>query len=208
MLSPLIWLAIVGFAVIMGFGVLYVRKMKKMRIPCFIVTNIGEGKISGQMTKAGWFKSKTIIFGLYDWKGEEKLKTKDGRIIQGGKSDYYHEINEKVGLIVRRKDDDPKILLPIKKIHYENEDLLMEIAPVDYRDASNVIISSSESEMKGRWNQIIEWLMLGGTIVFALIAIIVITQMVKQGQAEAKDLILEAGRIVQEASSKVSTSAP
>ena len=40
---------------------------------------------------------------------------------------------------------------------------------------------------------IIQWVMFGGVIIFALVSIILITQMVQRGQAEATKLILKAG---------------
>ena len=51
------------------------------------------------------------------------MKHKDGRTIQSGSSEDFHEIDGKRGIIVIRKSDDPSIMLPLNKIGsslYEN----------------------------------------------------------------------------------------
>ena len=193
--TPLIWVVIVGGSIIIVFGVLRMKKAKQLFLPCLVFIDIGRKKVHVQLTRAGWFKSKPLIMGLFG-KGEESLKTKDGRTIQGGSSVDYQEFNGKSAIFVKRKDNDPKILVPISKIENTNDELLTQIAPADYRDASNDILRSAENEMKGKWEKIVEWILLGGIIIFALVSIIIITQMVSRGQKEAADLILEAGRIV------------
>ena len=65
------------------------------------------------------------------------------------------------------------------------------IAPSDYRDASNEIIGASQKEMKGRWDQIMQWILLGGVIIFAMVSIILITQMVSKSQQGVSDLYLQ-----------------
>jgi uncharacterized protein YybS (DUF2232 family) len=43
-----------------------------------------------------------------------------------------------------------------------------------------------------------QWVFWGGIIIFSFIAIAMIVNMVKSGQTEAKDLILEAGNLRQD----------
>ena len=195
LLSPLIWFVIIFGLIFVAFGILYVRKKKKLNIPCLIFTDLGSGKQGIEITKAGWFKSKSIILGLLDISGEQIMRIKDGRKVQGGSSIDFHEIKGKRGLLLKRKDDDPKVLVPLTRMETTNLELIAAIAPADFRDASNDILRSSEKEMKSKWEQYLPAMLIGGTIIFALVAIIIITQMVKNGQAEAADLIREAGRM-------------
>jgi len=193
----LFWAVILFFMLLIAFGILVIRKNKKLQYFTAIITDIGGGKIGLEMskkTRSGWFKSGTFLFGLFDYGREEYLKTKDGRKIQCGSSVDFHEINGRRGLIVKRKDDDPHILVPLTKIEISNLKLIGVIAPADFRDASVDIIKQAVKETKPQWEQIVQWIMLGGVIIFALISIILITQMVQRGQAEAKELILAAGQ--------------
>jgi|TARA_Y100000310_G_scaffold3308_1_gene4228 hypothetical protein len=222
------------------FGSLVVRKKKKLIYPAIELTDLGAGKIGFTRHKAGWFKTRTIFFGLFDYGGEDILKLKDGRVIQSASSEDFHDIDGKRGLLITRKSDDPAILVPINKAgtsdNYEGKDkklvkrfldlvkkpitpverkedpkftpvkamelinpkLLLEIAPADYRDASSKIVFDAEKETRDKWEKLTPLLVFGTMAIVFLITIILIVQMVKQGQTESKDLILEAGRISSE----------
>lgn len=208
--TPLIWIVIVFILGLLTLGMLWYRKNKKLQYPTVVVTNLGQRKVGLELTKSGWFKKKSIIFGLWDWKGEQVLKVKDGRRIQQGGAEDFHEFNGRRALIVKRKSDDPKILVPLRTLVVSNNDLLAEIAPADYRDASNEILRSAESEMKEKWKQILDYIVIGGIIVFALISIIVITQMVQKSQKEVGSLIREVATKCECSglSAKASTYAP
>ena len=124
-------------------------------------------------------------------------------------------------MLVIRKSDDPAILVPvnkagtsdkykienkklvaIKRMEVANLSLLTEIAPADYRDASVKIISNTEKETRNKWEKIAPYLVFGMMAIIFMITIILIVQMVKQGQTQAKDLILEAGKIVANSGTK------
>jgi hypothetical protein len=193
MTSFLFWFVLAGVLGIVSIGALWIRKKRKLKFNTIILSDLGEGKMGVENTKAGWFKSRTTFFGLWDYGREEYLKIKDGRKIQAGSSEDYHDVNGRRGLIVYRKSDDNLILVPISKMKVINEQLLLKVAPADFRDASVDIVRQAERETRGKMDQIIQWILLGGIIIFALVSIILITQMVQRGQAEAKDLILQAG---------------
>jgi len=112
-LSPLIWIIVIFFLVFAGLGSLWVRKQKKLCYSCIVVRNTGNGKIDLKTMKAGWFKTNSMLGGLWDYGMEEELRTGGWRCpvdkIQGGSTVDFHEINGKRGLICRRKDDDPKV---------------------------------------------------------------------------------------------------
>lgn len=210
-------------------GYLLLRKGKKLIYPLIILTDLGAGKmgINARLKKgAGWFKKKTFFFGLYDYGGEDVLRTWDKREVQNASSEDFHDINGKRGLVVVRKSDDPAILLPINKAGTTNKyqsgkdgdlipvksmkitniDLLSQIAPADYRDASTKIIENDTKETMSKWEKVLPFIAMGGLAIIVLICIIFIVQMVKTSQDQAKDLILEAGRLVLDVSKNVQTS--
>lgn len=210
--SFLFWVILVFVIVVAVFGTLVIRKKKKLQYEVLEITNLGNDKVGIKKTKAGWFKTQTLLFGLWDYAGEEILKVKDGREIQKGSSEDFNEIFGKRGLIVARKPDDPKILLPVSRMRLtsKSNDMLMAIAPGNYRDASTRIIDRAVTENKGKLERFLPAIIFGTMAIIFLVAIILITQMVKSGQTEASNLIIQAGQIVSQASNNVlaSTVAP
>jgi len=196
--SAFFWLALGLIIVGTSVGALVIRKRRKLTIPFILLTDLGRKKAGvsfGKKNIAGYFKHHTTFFGLYDYGQEEVCKTKDGRQILNMSSEDYHEINGKMGLILQRSPEDPRILVPISKCQLTNETILNTIAPADYRGTVVDIIKKAEKETADRTAQIVQWATWGGIIIFGFIAILLITQMVQRGQTEAKDLILEAGRL-------------
>lgn len=196
--SLFFWLILIIILVVISFGALIIRRSRKLTIPYIEVTDLGRKKAGvkfGRNQKAGYFKHNVTFFGLYDYGYEEICKTKDGRTILNVSSEDFHEINGKMGLIVQRSPEDPRILVPLTKVQVENGALLNTIAPADYRGVVVDIIKKAEKETQDKVDKIMQWVMWGGIIIFGFISIILITQMVKNGQTEAKDLILEAGRM-------------
>ena len=248
--SFMFWGIALFLLLITTFGSLAVRKRRKLIYPAIELTDLGAGKVGFKSYKAGWFKTKTMFFGMFDYGGEDVLRLKDGRQVQNASSEDFHEINGKRGLLIVRKSDDPAILVPankagtsdkyeqkeimkkgkdgklkgtgkfklmpspvkaISRMEVTNLELLTEIAPADYRDASVKIINNAEKETQAKWEKLAPILVFGTMAIVFMITIILIVQMVKQGQAEAKDLILEAGRIAVDSARNTvapSTSAP
>lgn len=188
-IKPVIWLGVILVLGLLTIGMLWVKKKKKLQYPTFVITYLGNKKVGIELSRSGWFSKKQVFFGLWEVKGEQVLKLKDGRRIQGASSVDFHDFNGKRCLLVRRKDDDPKVLIPIRDVDIEGDKLMAAIAPADYRDASNEIIKSAENEMREKWKQILDYIVLGGIIIFALVSIIIISQMVTRSQQEASDLI-------------------
>jgi hypothetical protein len=176
--SGFFWFAVLGIIVIVGIGSLYVRKRLRLQYPAYVLADVGSKKAGIESTKAGWFKNKTFFFGLWDYGSETYLYTADGRKVQGGSSGDFHEINGKRGLLLKRKDDDPKILIPIPEVEMDkaSKALILSIAPADYRDASVQLIRQAENETKGKWEQIIQWILFGGLVIAYLVTMIVMSQ--------------------------------
>lgn len=229
--SLFFWLGVILVLVISTFGYLFMRKRKKLIYPLVVLTDLGAGKIGAKIRLkrgAGWFKKKSMFFGLFDFGGEDILRTWDKREIQNASSEDFHDINGRRGIICIRKSDDPSILLPVNKAgtsnRYEikggilvpvknlkviNIELLNEIAPADYRDASSKIIDNAEKETMSKWEKLAPYVVFGFLGIIFLVCIIFIVQMVQHGQAEAKDLVLKAGQMaVDNARNTVTSGAP
>ena len=199
-LSPLIWILVIFFMILAGLGGLWVRKQKKLEYQCLVLRNTGNGKMDIKKFKAGWFKTNSMLFGLWDYGMEEELRTGGFRKpvdkIQGGSTIDFHEIDGKRGLVCRRKDDDPKILVPLSKLEVQNDHLLASIASADLRDAAVNIIKKAEHETRNRTAEIVQWVLMGGVIILALVVIIMSYQFVSKAQADSWARLIEAGQIV------------
>ena len=196
--SLFFWLAVALLLVGVTFGILIIRKSRKLSNPIIEITSLGRGKVgikSGRKLKGGWFKHNSTFFGLFDYGHEEVFKLKDGREILNLSSEDFQEINGQMGIMVMRSPEDPKILVPINKVRCENDELLTKIAPAEYRGVVVDIIKKAEKETSDKLDKIMQYAFWGGMILFSFISIILITQMVKNGQTEAKDLMLQAGQI-------------
>jgi len=200
LLSPLLWIIIIFLLTLFIIGALWLRKQKKLQYSCIVLRNTGNGKVDLKIMKAGWFKTKSMLGGLWDYGLEEELRTGGFRQpndkIQGGSTIDFHEINGKRGLICRRKDDDPKILVPLTRLEVENDKLLATIASVDLRDAAVNIIKKAEHETRNRTAEIVQWVLMGGVILLVLVVTIMSYQFVSKAQAESWERLIQAGEIV------------
>ena len=200
MLSPVIWIVVIFFLIFVMVGGLWIRKQRKLEYSCIVLRNTGNGKVDLKTMKAGWFKTNSMFFGLWDYGLEEELRTGGFRKpidkIQGGSTIDFHEINGRRGLICRRKDDDPKILVPLTRLEVENDDLLASVASVDLRDAAVNIIKRAEHETRSRTAEIVQWVLMGGVILLVLVVVIMSYQFVSKAQAESWERLIEAGKIV------------
>jgi len=214
MMSWGFWLFLVVILVGVGFGSLYMLKKGKFKFPALIFVNNGNGKVGVQFTRAGWFKSKKLLGGLYDYSGERRIEVKDGRIVQQGSSSDFHEINFRVGLLLQEKEDDPKILVPLRKCEIDNKsrELLMQIAPADYRDACSKIISDAEKESLSKWETMAQVVVFGLVAMILFISIILTIQYAKNTMADAnaihKDALGFYDKVLQRTSTVASTTAP
>jgi len=183
--SMLFW----GAIVLLMFGVfivaLIVRQKRRFIFPCLEIVSLGQGKVSIQVTKAGWFKKRRFFFGLLESGGEQELICKDlKRKIHSISSTDYHEINGKRGVICKRKDDDPDVLVPIDNVQFADLHLLMRVAPADYRDAAVDILESKRKETMSWLEKNSPLLVSIGIFIFGLIALIIIFNFAK-GESSA-----------------------
>jgi hypothetical protein len=200
------WLLIAVVVLGISVGSLAMRKKAKYVFPAIIVTDNGNGKVGIRFTRAGWFKSKKLFGGLIETGGERRLEVKDGRIVQKGSSADFHEIGFKTALILIEKPDDPKILLPVDRcvLTADSKNILMRIAPSDYRDACSKIISDAEKESMSKWTEIAQMLVFGFIDVVLFISIILVIQYVKNTMAEAVALHREALQFYERSADRLS----
>lgn len=192
LVSPLIWFVVVIVFVAATFGYVWIRKKRKLIYTCLEIVKYKGGKAGFNEIKAGWFGKKKTLKNWWDY-GEEQVETQDGDKILNFSTEDFQEINGKRGIVVARDPVNPDILVPITTVSFKGEEMLAEIAPAEYRDAAVDIIKDADRETSDWTKQLIQWVLLGMLIIASLVSIIVITQMVKNGQQEAANLILEAG---------------
>lgn len=174
--SGLFWLVMTILLTIGILLILVVNKRRRLRWNVLELLSFGNGKVGINKIRAGIFKKKTSVFGLWDYGYENVIKCNDGRIIIEGTTDDLHDIMGKKGFIVRRKDDDPKILVPISKVTWKNEAPLFEIAPADFRDASVNIVDSATKETQTWADKYLPYIMLGGMVIFFIVGFILASQ--------------------------------
>lgn len=193
-INPLLWLVIIIIMIAGGFFILWIRKKRKLEFQTIEMMDIGDGKFAFNTIKSGWFGKKTFFFNLVDW-GEKILKTQDNLEIKDFSTEDYHEVNGKRGVVCYRDPYRQNMIVPINRLQVKNKELVAQIAPADYTNTSVDIIKEATKETKDWKEQLFMWLAIGGIVIFALVSIIIITQMVKNGQKDAADLIVKAGAV-------------
>jgi hypothetical protein len=187
-ITPLFWLLLI-FAIIGGlFLILYIRKRRSLKYVGIEKTEYG----FNTGVKCGWFGINSYLNGLWTT-GREVMKTLDGEIIEEFSEKFFVEVDGNRGILFYRDPLNRK-LFPLSGLKVENSEIVSKIPPAEYIDASLRIIQEADQETKDWKDKLLMWGAVAGIIIFALIAVILITQMVKNGQKEASDLILEAGK--------------
>lgn len=190
--SGLFWT--VGAIVILVFIAYFYLAMKrrsKLKYGCLELVPFGNGKAGLNRLKAGIFKTKSMLGNLIDYGTENVCKAEDGRRILNAKTSYLHDIMGKKGFICIRKPDDPKILVAVKKLRFDNLDLMMEIAPADFRDASANIVNDAIKETTGTWEKILPYLAIGVIVVLVIISIIINQQMTNNTINKVGDILIK-----------------
>jgi len=194
--SMLFWAIIAFVFVLVAVGFLYIKKQFSYKFPVCEVVGVGDGKVMLEYSKAGWFKKKSLFFGLIQTGGEQEMCVKrGGRKVQQVSSMDYHDINGKRGLIVKRKDDDPEVLVPLSRFEVKNERLLSEIAPADYRDAAIDILDEKRKETLTWWDENKSTLLLAGVIIFSLISLIIIFNFAKGESAAWREAMTKINQL-------------
>jgi hypothetical protein len=191
-LNPLLWLVIIVFIIGFIFIFLKIKRKRAMKYPALEIVDLGNGKMGLNFLKCGWIGTKLYLKG-YWWKGREVMRTDAMEEILLFSEEDFQEVNGKRGVVFYR-DPITRTLVPINKMHVKNKELVAAIPAGDYVDNAISIVKEAEKETSDRLQQMIMWAVFGGIIIFALVSIIVITQMVKNGQDKAAALIVESGK--------------
>lgn len=191
-INPLVWLIILVGMIGFIFMFLKIRRKRRMKFEGIEMVDLGKGHYGFNVVPCGWIGIKLWFRGLW-WTGREVMRTTDNEIIMQFSEEDFQEVNGKRGIIFAR-DPVSRMLFPINKIRMENKELMATIPPAEYIDEAIAIVKDAEKETTDWKQKAIMWAVMGGIVIFALIAIIVITQMVKNGQKEAADLITSAGK--------------
>lgn len=215
LVSPFIWIVFIFIFLVGTFGILWIRRKRKLIYSILEFVDYENGKTGINLMKGGYYGKKKALRGWWDY-GEEQLETQDGDRILNFSTQDFHEFNGKRAIVVARDPVNQDILAPISKVKIKGQQMLAEIAPAEYRDAALDIINEADRETSDWTKRVIEWVLFGMVIIFALVAIIVITQMVKQGQATAAKLIVDAGdtclksakEVCQSLANQISSGAP
>lgn len=206
-INPMIWLLIIFFSIGVIILFLFWRKKRKLIFASAEITNLGNGKTNINFLgnkSCGWFGKNWWGPGkLWDY-GDKVMRTKDGDIIEAFSEEDFQEVNGQRGVIFYR-DPERHLFLPINKLLIDeaSQRLAASIAPAIYTEVSADILRKAEEETKNTWEKIMPVLMFGLVVIFALVAVIVITQMVKHGQTEAANLITKGQEICLESAKSV-----
>ena len=189
--SGLFWLII---AILLTIGVtilLVIQKRRKLKYNCLELVKYGNGKVGINKLTAGIFKKRTAIFGLWDYGNENCIKCDDGRLILEATTDDLMDILGKKGFLVRRKDDDPKILVPITKVNWKGEEALFAIAPADFRDAAINIIDTAIKETQTWADKYLPYIMLAGMVIFFIVGFILASQFFNRTVDKAGEILIK-----------------
>ena len=186
-----LWLAVFLGAIILFTGFLLFLRWGKMKFPALEQIGIGNDKVSIKIKKAGWMKSYRTFFGLIERGGSEDMYLNDGRKVLNFSSTDFHDINGKPGIICRRHETDPKMVVPISTVKISNPELIEAIAPADYRDAAIDFMKKAERETMGWWEQNWQVIMNYAILFFGIIMLIVLANVVGQQLSEARTFYIK-----------------
>lgn len=206
LLNPLVWVVVILVLVVFVFTVIKLRKRRKLAYPAAEIVDLGSGKTSINFIGsrgAGWFGKNRIFFGLWD-KGDEVMRIKDMTIVEQFSETDFQEVNGRRGVVFYRHPVN-KNLLPISKMEVVNAELLNTLAPIEFMETAVDIIKANEIETRDKWEKWAPVLVLAGVIIFAVISLIIVSQVFKHSITEASDLVLSAGKTCLESAKSVCT---
>lgn len=205
-LMPIFWIILLFGFIFGALLFLYIRKRRRLIYNGIEVVDLGKNKVSFNNIKCGWFGKKSWIRGLIWW-GEEVLKTDSGEVIHEFSTEDFQEVDGKRAPICYRDPLNQNILVPLNKVKFVNKELVADIAPASYRDVAIDIFNDATKETTDWKDKIIQFAGWALVIIFSLIAIIVIVQMVKNGQDKSAELLLNAGKEGAEACKQICANA-
>ena len=192
-INPLVWLILIIVCAGGVWAILWFRRKRRFLYPVAEIVDLGRGHgaINCDL-KAGYFGKKSYFGGLW-WSGEEVVKTNLGDTIEDFSTEDFQEVNGERGIVCYRDPLRRNVLVPINKFEIKNKELVANIAPSDYTDTAIDIVKDAVNETTDWKDKLIQFAGWALLVVFSLVAIIVIVQMVKNGQDKSAELLLQAG---------------
>lgn len=207
------WLRIIAgvlISVLFVFVGLWMMKQRKFKYPVIIIRDYGMGKVMIEQTRAGFFASKTRFFGLIEMGGELELVTRKTvwrpqQMIVNYSDKDMHDIGGSKGFIVVQKPDDKKVLVPISQTKIENMEMVMKIAPADWRDVAVALKKKSEREMLSGLENILPYISIGIVAIACFLMFVVTFQFVA---GTLGDLASKCGSVVPVVNTVLPSGAP
>lgn len=190
--SGAFWLIVVIVlvaAIVFFYG--YMTRRSKLKYNCLEMVRFGNGKVGINETKAGVFKTKTFLMGLFDYGQESVMKVADGRVIEGARTSQLHDVSGKKGFIVMRSPKDSKILVPIGKVDFDNMKAIFAIAPGDYREAATRLYNEAVKETQGTWEKLLPYVAIGLCVVLTIINVVVNMQMTNHTTDKVGEILIQ-----------------
>ena len=178
------WLVVVFALGSTAIIILVWKKERQFRYPALEIVELGGGHFGIDKTKAGWFRTERALFGLWEIGGPKELLIKDGwrdtRKVQGASNEDFNEINQKRGIVVGRKGDDPRIVFPISQFGYteETRKKIEATCPSEMYDAAGEYVIKAYKETQSKGMQIMQMVLPLVIAIFLFLAVLVIVQMV------------------------------
>lgn len=175
------------------FFILWIRKRRKLNKIVLEHFDLGDGRFDWRTTKGGWFKEKVMLFGLWDYGQENIFRLKDNTPVENVSHNDYRLFNGKQAIGVIRNPHDSKIVFPISKygISPDSKEMMVKVAPADYRSAAVKSIEQADLEMTAKWQQYAPLIITGVVIVIGLVITLLNTQYGKYAFDKAANLIVE-----------------
>jgi len=190
--SSVFWIVIIIVLVaVVLFFYGYMSRRGKLKYICLEIVRFGNGKIGINELKAGLFKSRRFFFGLFDYGKESTIKTSDGRTIEQAKTSDLHDIFGQKGYICFRSPKDHKVLVPISRVELTNMNLVFEVAPRDYREASVRLFRESVEETKGTLEKLLPYIAVGFVVILTIISIVINMQMTNNTINKVGDMLVQ-----------------
>lgn len=209
--SVIFWIIAALILLILGAIIVWVRKKRALIFECFELNFLKDGKQVVEHRKAGWFGKNSAFFGLIERGKEKILKTDDGRIINDFSIDDYHEYRrknkQKRCILCTPHPEDKSILVPVSHATLDQNSLaaLYNVAPADFREAAVQAFEESTKELRGQFDRLLPYILLGGIVIFFIIGIIINGQLISRSVDTAQAILADAGDTLEKVAGLIST---
>lgn len=200
-MSPLFWLLILIVAVGAVFGMLWVRKWKRLAYPVIEIVDLGNGKFALNLLSAGKFGKNSYVRAIWWlwWYGPEVMRTSTGEEIRDLSTEDYQEVNSVRGIVCFRDVMNGNVLVPISKLGIKGKEMLAEIAPSSYVDSATDCFKDAVKETTSMGEKLLAVALYAVLFIVGLVMIILIIQFANSRLDKAQEAVTLSGANCQEA---------